>query len=194
MNSQGDTLQRVPDKYRKLSVSRASSLLGKNRTTFIRNHVSTNDQAKKLSKKQDEQGNDYIPLSELVRVFGLETVLQSIERLESEQVGDRDHEHLATGEQVFTNRGDTQRTGTEQLETIKELLTLQGELKARDVLIEQLKEQLKLKDQVLEAKETTIRLLETKQEPLFMASENSSEADKQKGPFHFLRRFLGLLG
>jgi AcrR family transcriptional regulator len=104
--------------------SRAAELAGVSRRTFY-NHIPT----KRISVIKDEDGTEKVNLAELERVYGKETVLRNLKRLEDAN----DNTGNGTGNSVKDAQPDTPRP------VQYEKLLLEEKLKGFEVLIEEMR-------------------------------------------------------
>lgn len=104
--------------------SRAAELAGVSRRTFY-NHIPT----KRISVVKDEDGTEKVNLAELERVYGKETVLRNLKRLEDAN----DNTGKGTGNSVKDAQPDTPRP------VQYEKLLLEEKLKGAEALIEEMR-------------------------------------------------------
>jgi hypothetical protein len=104
--------------------SRAAELAGVSRRTFY-NHIPV----KRISVIKDEDGTEKVNLSELERVYGKETVLRNLKRLEDAN----DNTGKGTGNSVQPSQPDTPKP------VQYEKLLLEERLKGAESLIEEMR-------------------------------------------------------
>lgn len=167
----------IPSGQQRQTVKGSALILGMNRTTFIRNYLQTG----KISKSVDDQGKEYIDLSELIRVFGTEKVLNGVRDLvQNEQNGSE-----ATGNSV-------QEQGHEHsnlaLELKIENASLKAEIHGLKTLLEERHARIQEKESLLQKQQESLTrmqyLLEDKQKAGSpVATKPSGFLDKLKHLF-----------
>ncbi len=166
----------IPSDQQRQTVKGSALILGMNRTTFIRNYLQTG----KISKSVDDQGKEYIDLSELIRVFGTEKVLNGVRDLvQNEQNGSEATDH------------NVQEQGHEHgnlaLELKIENASLKAEIHGLKNLLEERHARIQEKESLLQKQQESLTrmqyLLEDKQKAGSPVAKPSGFLDKLKHLF-----------
>ena len=140
----------IPEKYKRPNISLAAKLAGKHRSVLYKDYIDKGV----ITKKDDDEGNPYIEIGELQRVFGVEKVIKAIHTLENTKDStdnkntkkDNEVRHAQTPQKDIETQETRHENPTISV-SFEEFLNLKVELAETKIKLEQVEERLELESE-----------------------------------------------